>query len=408
MSGRVEHRPKQAVILVGGLGTRLGELTAQTPKPLLHVAEKPFLDYLLFELARHGIRKVILAAQFESERVKEFVSSSEIIKKFELDVKTSIEPTRAGTGGALYHARSLLDENFFVLNGDSWLDMNLLSLSSFGMDSTTLGVLALRHVEDTARFGVVEVDGNSIRSFLERPKSPGPGLINGGIYFCKKDILQYAKPTCSLEKDVLPAAAAAGRLLGHVVKDYFIDIGVPESYAKAQDEIPAHHSKPAAFFDRDGVLNIDHGHVGTKERFEWMPGAISAVRGLNDRGFYVFVVTNQAGVAKGLYSEEDVMALHLNMQNELAKFGAHIDDFRYCPHHPEGIVPAYKTQSDWRKPEAGMLNDLISHWPIELKNSFLIGDKVSDMEAAEKVSIPSHLFPGGDLDIFLRSILSKQ
>lgn len=407
MRRQYQCKPTQAVILVGGLGTRLGKLTAQTPKPLLPVAGRPFLDYLLFEVARHGIRRIILAAQFESQQISDFATSSEVVKQFALDVKISIEPVRAGTGGALFHARDSLDENFFVLNGDSWLDMNLLALSTEKTGGGALGVLALRHIEDASRFGVVEIDGSQITSFRERPESSGPALINGGVYCCSKDILSYAKPVCSLEQDVLPAVAAAGHLYGHVTKNYFTDIGVAESFAHAQHEVPERHRKSAVFLDRDGVLNIDHGHVGTIDRFEWMPGAISAVRNLNDLGYYVFVVTNQAGVAKDLYGESEVVALHAYMQEELAAGGAHIDDFRYCPFHPEGTVADYKKLSDWRKPEVGMLKDLLAHWPVRLEGSFLVGDKISDLQAADKLSLPSHLFKGGRLNVFMHNITSK-
>lgn len=162
--------------------------------------------------------------------------------------------------------------------------------------------------------------------------------------------------------------------------------------------------RAAVFLDRDGVLNEDRDYVHRADDFVWIPGAIDAIKYLNTRGYYVFIVSNQSGVARGFYSEDDVRRLFDHVRAELGRYNAVIDDYRYCPYHPEGSIERYRKVSDWRKPQPGMILDLMRHWDIDASRSFLIGDQPSDLEAASAAGIAGFQFNGGNLLEFVRTI----
>lgn len=164
----------------------------------------------------------------------------------------------------------------------------------------------------------------------------------------------------------------------------------------------------AAFLDRDGVLNEDLGYVGTLERFRWMPDAVAAVAFLKASGFLVFVVTNQSGVARGLFDEPAVQRVHRHMQEALRAHGTQIDAVRYCPHHPEAAVDAYRVTCGCRKPAPGMIEDLAAAYAIDRRASILIGDAARDLAAAEAAGIAGYLYGGGSLLSFVRNVVRQR
>ena len=161
----------------------------------------------------------------------------------------------------------------------------------------------------------------------------------------------------------------------------------------------------AIFFDRDGVLNEEVGYLHEISKFKWIDGAVDAVKLCNEKNFLVIVVTNQSGIARGLYTEDDTKKLHNFMQTELEKFGAHIDAFYYCPHHPEGKVAAYRKICDCRKPEPGLILRACKDFDIDVAKSILIGDSDRDIEAGRRAGIGKLIrFQGGNLFDVMKNI----
>lgn len=396
---------RQAVFLVGGKGTRLGELTRDVPKPLLEISPGVrFLDVLLEEAARHGFSDIVLLAGHLGESVQQLYDGR-VIRNAK--VRVIREPAPMGTGGALRYAAESLDPTFVMANGDSLFEFNLRALATPFQDGVSARI-ALREVPDPSRYGAVQLEGDRVVGFVEKsPDLKGPMLINGGVYAMSIDVLDLIQGPCSIETDVFPQLAAQGRLEGRRFDGYFLDIGLPNTLARARAEIPQRRRFGCAFLDRDGVLNHDNGYTHCPEDLTWTPGAIRAVRRLNDAGLLAIVVTNQAGIGKGRYGEADMRAFHEAMNRELAEQGAHIDDFYFCPYHENATVDRYRVGNhEDRKPNPGMLLRAVKDWRIDLGRSFMIGDKDTDMESAARAGVAGHLYKGGDLDDFVSALLS--
>lgn len=166
-------------------------------------------------------------------------------------------------------------------------------------------------------------------------------------------------------------------------------------------------SRPAAFLDRDGVINVDAGYTYRPEHLQFTPTAVEAIRLLNQADYRVLVVTNQSGVARGMYGIADVDAFHTHMNAALTEAGAHIDAFYSCPFHPQGMIPEFAIEHEDRKPGPGMIRRAMRDWNVRPEGSFLIGDKPSDAESAAAAGIPSLLIPAnvGDLAAAVRHFL---
>ncbi len=162
----------------------------------------------------------------------------------------------------------------------------------------------------------------------------------------------------------------------------------------------------AVFFDRDNTLTLDEGYTWKVEDLRWLPGATQAVKMLNDRGVYVFLITNQAGVAKGKFKERDVIKFHSHMEEELANIGAHFDDILYCPHHIDGVISAYSKTCSYRKPQPGMILHLLKKWKLDPLNCILFGDSETDIDAGLAAGVSSFQFKGGNVLEFVKSHIS--
>lgn len=395
-------RLTQAVVLAGGFGTRLGDATLNLPKPLMPVGGKPFLSYLLEHLSRQGIERFVISAGYRADVIKRYAEMMEEAN-FEIDVVSEPEPL--GTGGALRHCLGALDEAFLVCNGDTIVDLNVAQLHKAAAGGCAI---AVRAIDEVAAYGSVDVVAGRVAKFSEKDRH-GAGLISAGSYVLTRDAVAELEPgPSSIEQDVLPQLAERGELAALTLNDrYFIDIGTPGTLQQARDTLPEWERKPIAFLDRDGVLNHDHGHVHTAEAFEWVEGAKDAVGDLNAAGYHVVLVTNQAGIAKGMYGESEFAELTRWMRDELWAVGAHLDGVFHCPFHEDGQVAAYTRPSYDRKPDPGMLFAAFRQFPSDVDSSFFVGDSHTDELAAEAAGVAFCRFSSGNLRTALQDFLQS-
>lgn len=229
---------EQAFILVGGRGTRLGALAKDTPKPLMEIAPgRVFLDFVIAAFARAGVSDIVLLAGHLAEMVEGRYGAARI---GDAEIRVIRETEPLGTAGALRAARRAARAHFFMANGDSLFDFDIASLPAI-LDGKAIAALALRQIEDGARYGSVAVDGDRITAFREKDAARlGPALINAGVYVIRDTIFdRIPAPPCSIETDVFPGLAAEGLLRGAPFDGYFIDIGLPETLAQARLDLPA-------------------------------------------------------------------------------------------------------------------------------------------------------------------------
>ena len=223
-----------AVILVGGLGTRLRDVVPDVPKPLAPIGGRPFLDIVLKQLSGFGdIRKVVLAAGYRADSL---LARYRDDRQFGFEIDFSVEHTPMGTGGAICQALPRTgSDDVLVLNGDSYVDYDLPDLVHAHNRHDAAVTMVVTEIDDTARFGSLKVDIGSAKvlEFVEKSASGGRGFINAGVYLLRKSTFA-AEPinACSFEKDLLPRFLAC--TYAHVVTGLFIDIGVPDAYRSAE------------------------------------------------------------------------------------------------------------------------------------------------------------------------------
>lgn len=374
------------VILAGGFGTRLQSVVRDVPKPMADIDGTPFLELLMRELCFLDPARFVLCVSYKKEIIQNYFKDNFL----GIPVRYSVEQEPLGTGGAIKQAFDLYNlDNALVLNGDSYIAADYSHFWSQNKNEK-LAVM-LKQVDNANRYGRVDVHDGHIIDYHEKQDVAQPGLINAGIYKINRDLFDKKLPQkFSFEKDILEPIIPQIKPTYMVADDYFIDIGLPESYAVAQHELKSviygNAQNRALFLDRDGVINEDIGYLHRIQDCEFMPGIFDFCRKYTQDGYKLVVVTNQAGIAKGKYTEQDYKLLTEFIHNKFKDMGCEITAEYYCPYHIDGIAP-YNRNSFYRKPNPGMILRAAKEHNINLSQSTLVGDNENDILAGRAAGI---------------------
>lgn len=344
---------------------------------------KPFLCYLLDRLADAGVTHVVLATGYLHEQIESYFHDG----YKGIKVSFSNESTPLFTGGAIVKAAQYIkSDGFLVLNGDTLFDIDLSALCNFHTSRHAHLSVALRDVADTARYGAVECTEGCITAFREKEQSNGAGCINGGIYAISRVWLmsQGLPEKFSFEKELMQPLAGSDGFCGMRFSDYFIDIGVPDDYYRAQREfVTLFPEDTTLFLDRDGVLNrhLPGDYVRHWGMWEWIPGAREAIATLSKQYHRLIIVSNQQGVGKGLMSQADLDDVHAHMLHDIEASGGRIDNVYTC-------TDLQDSGSHNRKPAIGLALQAQKDFPdIDLTRSVMVGDSLSDMQFARNAGM---------------------
>ncbi len=369
----------QAVIVCGGLGTRLGDITKKTPKPLIKINRKTILEHLIKNLSRFGFREVLLLCYHKKDLfIKKFHNKT----FYGIKTRCIIDKKLLGTSASLLNAKKFLERNFLFCNGDTFFDINIYDLVNRFSKKKFLAFVALKKIENKKK----RYDGYNLnkKNFLRSDKKK---YINTGVIIFSKKIIKFLKKKGSLEKDVYPEIIKQNKMGGKIYKNDFIDMGTPKDLKKLPKFLEKINFKPAVFLDRDGVINKDIGYLYKIKDVIWRKDINKYIKKYNDKNYYIVIITNQSGVGRGYYKEQDVIKLHSWIENKIRLSGGNIDKIYFAPYYKDSKFPKYRKKRNMRKPNIGMILRAKNELNINLKKSILIGDNQTDKLCAIKAGI---------------------
>lgn len=402
----------KAVILAGGKGTRLGNLTQEIPKPMIEIGEKSVLEHQIDCLKRNEIKDIIIIIGHLGNIIKDYFGDG---SKFGVSIEYITEDMPLGTAGALYYLKDMVEENFLLIYGDIMLDVDFHRFVDFHKTKASLVTLFVHPNSHPYDSDLVILDDNgkvkdidlktNIRNYYY------DNCVNAGLYAINKELLNYINEPKKLdfEKDIIFNRIKEGQnVYGYKSTEYVKDMGTLDRLVEVTEAYNSgiiakrnlSNKQKCIFLDRDGTINIHKGLLYKIEELELEEGSSEAIKKINTSEYICVVITNQPVVARNLCTIEDVKAIHKKLDTILGEEGAYLDDILFCPHHPDkgyaGENPLYKIECSCRKPGIELIDHCVDKYNIDLSNSYFIGDTTVDIMTGVNAGLKTILVETGE------------
>lgn len=419
----------KAVIMAGGMGTRIRSVRNDIPKPMIEICGKPILQYQIENLIRYGLTEITIVTGHLGNIIKEYFGNG---GKFGAKITYFEETHPLGTAGALIKMLPenadtsfcpvVLDHDFLVLCGDIIFDIDFDRLTGFHKAQRAWATLVAHpnaHPYDSSLLvtevlppqepGGMPVNTHRVIQWMAKEDTRGwyKNIVNAGLQILSPELLRETAKNfvarhletpdkIDLDRDVLKPNIQSGKIFAYETPEYIKDMGTPDRYYETEADIKSgkvharnlSKKQKAVFLDRDGTINKANGFITKPEQFELLPGVADAVKKINQSGYLAVLVTNQPVIARGECTFGELQEIHNKMETELGQHGAFLDAVYLCPHHPDkgfaGEREEYKVECECRKPKPGMLLRAAADFNIDLAQSYMIGDSMQDVEAGNR------------------------
>lgn len=363
--------PEQAAILCGGRGSRLRPITDRLPKPMVPVNGVPFLEYLLVQLRDNGIREIILMTGYLGEQIQEYFGDG---RSLQLHLRYSHGPVEWDTGRRLYEIQSWLNDYFLLLYADNFVQFNLQKLAKFHDEQGKLLTFTVQRKSS----GNIRLAENGVVEVYDKTRSTERlGFVELGYMIASKKIFAYYGAIDVSFSEIIAKLVPVRLVAGMIVEDAYHSISDPDRLTLTEEYLK---SKKILMIDRDGVINkkAPRGeYIASWNGFSFLRENVRGMQKLSEAGYAFIVISNQAGIARGVVSKEAVDVIHQTMKQTLEGEGVRILDVYVCPHH-------WDEHCLCRKPQPGLFFQAARDWLFRLDKAYFVGDDPRDCQAASR------------------------
>ena len=389
----------QVVILAGGKGKRLGNMTKDTPKPMIDINGKPFLEHLINDIVDNNFTEVILLLGYKAEKIVNYFGDG---SKFGINIKYSIRGEDSKTGTRLREASRLLDKRFLLLYCDNYMPINLDKYIEYYNNNNISNSVIVYSNKDKFTKNNLLVKNNLVVEYDKSRSNKNLNGVNVGYYIIDRDtvIPMMPKYNFKFEDVIIDKLVNNNNLLAYVTGQRYCSIG---DLKRLPMTIDFFRDKKSIFLDRDGVINRrppKADYVKSWDEFEFLPGVLDAIKLLTSEGYNIYIISNQPGIARGKMTTEDLNNIHKNMITTIENNEGKISKIYYCPH-------GWNDGCDCRKPNPGMFYQVSREYNIDLRKCIYIGDDLRDKQAGDAVGLTTILVNNKSLNELVLEIIKN-